>query len=55
MAVEYDCDKCPESFREDTLDGVIKRAAAHNHDHHGGPEEITPEIEAAVRGAVREA
>ena len=55
MPVEYDCPTCDETFREDTVEGVIKRAAAHHHEHHGGPAEITPEIEAAVRGAARAA
>lgn len=54
MAVEYTCADCKETFREDTYEGVIKRAAAHNHDHHGGPSEITPELEAAIRAGSRE-
>jgi hypothetical protein len=54
MAVEYTCADCNETFREDTWEGLIKRAAAHNHEHHGGPSEITPELEAAIRGSGRE-
>jgi hypothetical protein len=54
MAVEYSCPTCNETFREDTAAGLIKRAAAHNHEHHGGSESITPEIEAAVNGGMRE-
>lgn len=30
-------------------EAVIKRAAAHCHEHHCGPESIIPEIEAAIR------
>ena len=52
MAHEYTCDQCDETFREDTAEGVIKRAAAHHHDHHGGPAEMTPEMEAALRARV---
>ena len=55
MALEYHCAECNETFREETVEGVLKRAAAHNHQHHGGPEAITPEIEAALRSAIREA
>jgi hypothetical protein len=54
MPHEYHCAKCNETFREDTVEGVLKRAAAHDHEHHGGPAEITPEIEAALRADVRE-
>jgi hypothetical protein len=54
MAYELSCSECKETFREDTYEGVIKRMAAHNHAHHGGPEAITPEIEAALRASVRE-
>jgi hypothetical protein len=54
MAFELSCSECNETFRDDTYEGVIKRAAAHAHQHHGGPEAITPEIEAALRAAVRE-
>ena len=54
MAFEYNCPDCDETFREDTAAGLIKRAAAHNHEHHGGPAEITPELEAALSGRVRE-
>ena len=54
MAHEYTCEECNETFREDTWEGLIKRAAAHNHEHHGGPAEITPELEAALRGSARE-
>src|SRR4249920_1423272 len=38
MPLEYHCAQCNETFREDTVEGVLKRAAAHNHAHHGGPE-----------------
>lgn len=54
MAHEMVCEHCDERLVEDSYEGVIKAAAAHNHDHHGGPAEITPEIEAALRGRVRE-
>lgn len=52
MTAEYHCDTCNETFREDTVEGVLKRAAAHEHEHHGGPEAITPELEARLRAAV---
>jgi hypothetical protein len=52
MPAEYHCATCNETFSEETAEAVIKRAAAHNHDHHGGPEAITPEIEAALRSKV---
>jgi hypothetical protein len=52
VAHEYNCPDCDETFREDTAEGLIKRAAAHHHDHHGGPAEITPEIEAAIRNSM---
>jgi hypothetical protein len=54
MAFEYRCSHCPETIQDDSIESIIKRAAAHNHDHHGGPEEITPEIEAALRADVSE-
>lgn len=54
MAFEFTCSDCDETFREDTAAGLIKRAAAHNHEHHGGPAEITPELEAALRAQVTE-
>jgi hypothetical protein len=54
MAFQWKCGDCNETFREDTAEGLIKRAAAHNHEHHGGPAEITPELEAALRGSVTE-
>jgi hypothetical protein len=54
MPAEYHCDSCNETFAESTVEGVIKRAAAHNHQHHDGPEAITPEIEAALRANVKE-
>ena len=54
MAFEYKCSDCDETFREDTAAGLIKRAAAHSHEHHGGPAEITPELEAAINGSTRE-
>ena len=53
MAHTYSCDQCDETLpRRTATEGVIKRAAAHNHDHHGGPAEMTPEIEAALRANV---
>jgi hypothetical protein len=54
MAHEYTCEQCDEKLADDSYEGVIKRAAAHNHEHHGGPAEITPEIEAALRANVRQ-
>lgn len=55
MALEYDCPSCNHTFRETTAEALIKRAAAHNHEHHGGPEEITPELEAAIRRTIAKA
>ncbi len=52
MVAEYHCRACTEPFSEDTVEGVLKRAAAHNHTHHGGPEAITPELEAQLRAAI---
>lgn len=52
MIAEYHCESCNESFRESTVEGVLKRAAAHNHEHHGGPEAMTPELEATLRAAI---
>jgi hypothetical protein len=54
MALEYSCPSCNHTFRETTAEAVIKRAAAHQHEHHGGPESVTPEIEAAIRRATAE-
>ena len=54
MIAEYHCETCNETFREETVEAVLKRAAAHNHQHHGGPEAITPELEAQLRAAVRQ-
>jgi Protein of unknown function (DUF1059) len=54
MALEYHCPTCNETFREETAAALIKRAAAHNHSHHGGPESITPEVEAAITSGMRE-
>lgn len=54
MPAEYSCPTCNETFQEATPEAVLKRAAAHNHSHHGGPEAITPEIEAALRAQIRE-
>jgi len=54
MLAEYHCASCNETFRESTVEAVIKRAAAHNHEHHGGPENLTPEVEQGLRAAVRE-
>jgi hypothetical protein len=36
MPVEYQCPSCNETFREQTVEAVLKRAAAHDHTHHGG-------------------
>jgi hypothetical protein len=55
MIAEYHCATCNETFREETVEAVLKRAAAHNHAHHGGPESLTPEIEAALRAQIRRA
>ena len=55
MIAEYTCPTCNETFREETAEAVLKRAAAHNHRHHGGPESLTPELEARLRGLIREA
>lgn len=55
MPAEYHCPTCNETFREETPEAVLKRAAAHNHSHHGGPESLTPELEAALRGQIRDA
>ena len=54
MPAEYSCPTCKETFQEETPEAALKRAAAHNHSHHGGPEAITPEIEAALRAQIRE-
>lgn len=55
MQLEYSCPTCNGTFREETVEAILKRAAAHNHEHHGGPEELTQEIESAIRSATREA
>ena len=52
MPATWSCDQCQEVLKDDSYEGVIKRAAAHNHDHHGGPAQITPELEAALRANV---
>jgi hypothetical protein len=54
MPLEYHCATCNETFRENTVEAVLKRAAAHNHAHHGGPEALTPDVEAALRSQIRE-
>ena len=54
MPLEYHCATCNETFQEETAEAVMKRAAAHNHLHHGGPEAITPELEAAFRAQMHE-
>jgi hypothetical protein len=54
MIAEYHCPTCNQTFREATAEAVLKRAAAHNHTHHGGPESMTPELEAALRAQIRE-
>lgn len=43
---------CGAELSADTAEGLIKRAAAHNHEHHGGPAQITPELEAMLRSAM---
>jgi hypothetical protein len=53
MTYELSCTECNGTFRDDTVEGVLKRAAAHSHNHHGGPAEITPQIEQALLGRVR--
>ena len=55
MIAEYHCPTCSHTFREKTAEAVLKRAAAHNHDHRGGPESLTPELEAALRAQSRRA
>jgi hypothetical protein len=52
MIAEYHCATCNMTFQEETVEAVILRASTHNHEHHGGPASITPEIEAALRAAV---
>ncbi len=54
MSATWSCDQCEEKLIDDSYEGVIKRAAAHNHDHHGGPAQMTPELEAALRARVTE-
>jgi len=54
MPAEYQCPTCNETFREETPEALLKRAAAHHHSHHGGPESLTPELEAALRGEIRQ-
>jgi hypothetical protein len=54
MPLEYHCETCNETFAEETVEGVLKRAAAHNHQHHGGPESLTPEVEAALRAKIKQ-
>jgi hypothetical protein len=53
MPAEYHCPTCNETFSEETPEAVLKRAATHNHSHHSGPESLTPELEAALRGQIR--
>ncbi len=52
MPATWNCDQCGEVLKDDSYEGVITRAAAHNHDHHGAPAQMTPELEAALRAAV---
>jgi hypothetical protein len=54
MAHEYRCPECGESFTEGSWEGIIKRAHAHAHEHHGVPESLTPEIEKALAASTRE-
>ena len=53
MPFEYHCQSCNETFREESAEAVLKRAAAHEHAHHGGPEKLTPSLEAALREHLR--
>jgi hypothetical protein len=52
MAYEYNCPSCGETLHAESAADLIKRAAAHSHQHHGGPESITPEIEAAISAEI---
>lgn len=52
MTSEYTCPSCNGTFREHTVEAILKRAAAHHHEHHGSPESITPEIEAGLRTTI---
>lgn len=45
MPTVYNCPHCDHKEEVTTAAEAIKRAAAHNHEHHGGPPEITPELE----------
>jgi len=54
MPAEYSCPTCNETFEEETVEAVILRASQHNHQHHGGPVSLTPELEAALRATVVE-
>ncbi len=51
MPATWNCDQCGEVLKDDSYEGVIKRAAAHNHDHHGAPAQMTPALAAALRAA----
>ncbi len=53
MPVEYQCPSCEETFREETAEAVLKRAAEHDRTHHGGPEKLTPGLETALREHLR--
>jgi hypothetical protein len=53
MTAEYQCPTCSEMFRDWTPEAVLSRVSAHNHFHHGGPERLSPALEAALRGQIR--
>lgn len=53
MTAEYQCPTCSEMFRDWTPEAVLNRASAHNRFHHGGPERLTPALEADLRGQIR--
>lgn len=52
MTAGYRCESCNESLREDAIEGVLTRAAAHGREHHGGRGAIAPEREATLRAAI---
>lgn len=53
MIAEYHCPTCNGTYRERTAEAALKRAAAHRHDHHGGPVTMTPALEAALRAIAK--
>ena len=52
MALEYTCPTYNGTCLNATVEVILKRAAARNHEHHGGSESITSEIEALLKGIV---